>query len=213
MKLNLIDINPEMCEAWDSAFKLNDDVTIKIGDFFSLETDAVVSPANSFGFMDGGLDHHISTKLGWHVQHELQRIIKHVYDGELLVGQAAVVSTAIDGFKKPKVSYVISAPTMRVPMILGSNTVNVYLATKAALRAALKHNALVQTYDINTITFSGMGTGVGRVPFHLCAHQMKIAYEEVINNNGNFPITWDNAQKNHKIIMGDMSNHDLQKLK
>ena len=34
---------------------------------------AVVSPANSFGFMDGGLDYKLSERFGWALQERLQR--------------------------------------------------------------------------------------------------------------------------------------------
>ncbi len=75
MKIQLIDRNKEMCEQWNLLFKDCKDVVIHCGDFFSLQTDCVVSPANSFGFMDGALDLAISKKLGWQVQEKLQKQI------------------------------------------------------------------------------------------------------------------------------------------
>ena len=209
MKINLVDQNTHMCAAWNRTFKTvyendMDAINIYHGDFFDPETDAVVSPANSFGFMDGGLDYYISTTLGWHVQQRVQKEIVKNFNGELLVGQALSVLTHKSMDDDPPIKYVISAPTMRVPMILGTNTVNVYLATKAALIEAKKIGA-------NTVTFSGMGTGVGQVPYSICAHQMRVAYDEVIGEENMFPLSWDQAQKMHRLLYGDISNKDLQK--
>jgi len=76
MIIQLVDRNNEMCEQWASHYKGCNDVIVHCGDFFSLKTDCVVSPANSFGFMDGGLDLAISNKLGWQVQKKLQKQIQ-----------------------------------------------------------------------------------------------------------------------------------------
>lgn len=204
--VNLIDVNPKMLDAWATYFtrketqdNFNDYIKIIGGDFFSRTADAVVSPANSFGFMDGGLDLHISKKLGWGVQKKLQYKIQTEYNGELLVGQAIAIPTSHKDFK-----YCISAPTMRVPMILGRESVNVYLAAKAAFSCALNNP------HINSVNISGLGTGVGRVPFDVCAKQMFAAYNEVILGVKYFPTTWFLAQQTHiGLYSGEFK--DLQK--
>jgi O-acetyl-ADP-ribose deacetylase (regulator of RNase III) len=185
MKIQLIDINREMCKQWSLQFKDCKDVTIHCGDFFSLQTDCVVSPANSFGYMDGGLDYVISTKLGWQVQEKLQKQILEKYFGELLVGQAELVETDF-----AEIPFCISAPTMRVPLRV-SDTVNVYLAAKAVFYL------LKSESRINSVTISGLGTGVGEVPFDVCARQMKAAYNDIWLNNFDFPLTWQEAQRRH----------------
>jgi O-acetyl-ADP-ribose deacetylase (regulator of RNase III) len=55
-----------MVDAWRDFFSAEEQVSIVEGDVTSLAVDAIVSPANSFGFMDGSLDHAISERLGWH---------------------------------------------------------------------------------------------------------------------------------------------------
>jgi O-acetyl-ADP-ribose deacetylase (regulator of RNase III) len=184
MIIQLVDKKPEMCKFWRMYFRGIDNVIVSEGDFFALSTDCVCSPANSFGFMDGGLDLLISLKIGWQVQEKLQKQIRENYHGELLVGQAELVETDF-----PEIPYVISAPTMRVPLIL-ENTPNVYLSAKAIFLLLKKHED-----KIKTVTISGLGTGVGRVPFELCAKQMRLAYNDV--NNMNFPDTWKIAQERH----------------
>ena len=88
MKIQLVDRNYEMCEQWKLYFNNCEDVIVYNGGFFDLETECVVSPANSFGFMDGGLDLVISDTLGWQIQRKLQITINflkntHLKDIEL----------------------------------------------------------------------------------------------------------------------------------
>jgi O-acetyl-ADP-ribose deacetylase (regulator of RNase III) len=186
--IQLIDRNEGMCEEWRKQFKDCNDVFVHCGDFFSLKTDCVVSPANSFGFMDGGLDYVISDTLGWEVQRKLQQQIQEKYLGEILVGQAELIETG-----NINVPFCISAPTMRIPTIL-KDTVNVYLASKAIF------NLFKNDKRINTVTISGLGTGVGQVPYNICAKQMKQAYNEIILNQKNFPKTWYEAQAKHQLL-------------
>ncbi len=197
MKIQLVDRNDEMVNAWMEAFHPDGihgspDIVIYQGDFFSLKTDCVVSPANSFGYMDGGLDLAISDKLGWDVQKNLQEYIKQTPLGELLVGQVHLVKTTnID------IPWCLSAPTMRVPLRLdGTYTPNPYLASKAIFN-------FLKTIDetvIGTITIPGMGTGVGKLPYDICAHQMKKAYDEVWLGKKDFPNNiWD-AQRQHYLL-------------
>lgn len=197
MKIQLIDKNKEMCEQWKLQFNDCNDIIIHNGDFFSLQTDCVVSPANSFGFMDGALDLAISKKLGWQVQNKLQKQIQEKYFGELLVGQAELIETDFN-----EIPFCISAPTMRVPLIL-KDTVNIYLASKAIFALLKKESR------IKTVTISGLGTGVGQVPYDVCAKQMKQAYNDIWLNECTFPNTWYEAQKQHQLLYSK-SFRDLQ---
>jgi O-acetyl-ADP-ribose deacetylase (regulator of RNase III) len=188
MKIQFIDRNKEMCDQWSLQFKDCDDVFIHCGDFFSLKTDCVVSPSNSFGFMDGGLDLAITKKLGYQIQEKLQKQIQEKYFGEILVGQAELIKTDLE-----YIPFVLSAPTMRVPMIL-KDTVNIYLACKAIFSLLKKETG------INIVTISGMGTGVGQVPYDVCAKQMKQAYNDVWLNKFVFPDNWNEAQIKNQLL-------------
>ena len=200
MKIQLIDRNQYLCELWEKEFKQYDNVTVHQGDFFGVPADCVVSPANSFGFMDGGLDGYITNRLGSQVQAALQKKIIREYDGELLVGEATLVKT-----ESPLVPYLISAPTMRVPTILPKDTINPYLAMKATLLCALGN------FDkINTITVPGLGTGVGLVDFAICARQMRKAFEDVIVSPVAFPKSWRKIQLRHIDLYKPNGKEDLQ---
>ena len=169
MKFLLRDRNTALIDAWRDRFATAADVEVSQGDIFDLTADAVVSPANSFGFMDGGIDLVYSRRFGWELQERLQRLLRSDYDGELPVGQAVIVPTLNND-----VSFLISAPTMRVPMDV-SDTVNAYLAFRAVIRAVRHYNRTAAN-AIETILCPGLGTATGRIPPEVCAVQMLHAY-------------------------------------
>lgn len=177
MKIVLADINGKLISAWKAIGSGKAIVETHHGSIFDVRCDALVSPANSFGFMDGGIDMAISQHFGWHVQERLQKKIKTKYHGELLVGMAEIVET-----DDSDIPYVISAPTMRLPMIL-KESVNVYLAIRALL-LLVKHGVFEDGTAIcdrvQTIAMPGMGTGIGEVGPDIFARQMKLAIEDVI---------------------------------
>jgi O-acetyl-ADP-ribose deacetylase (regulator of RNase III) len=195
MQLVLVDLREDLIEAWKTDFQHVEGVTVEQGSIFEVACDALVSPANSYGFMDGGLDLAISEFFGWHVQERLQERIKTIHHGELLVGQAEIVST-----NDTQIPYVIAAPTMRVPMVLRQQTVNPYLAMRAIL-LLVKYGKLNDGRPISevikTIAVPGLGTGVGRVPATLCSHQMLEAISDVMFDNFRFPISWYSATVRH----------------
>lgn len=63
-KISLIAQDRELYEAWSQAFEPFDNIEPVLGDLFEVEADAIVSPANSFGIMDGGIDLLIRDHLG-----------------------------------------------------------------------------------------------------------------------------------------------------
>jgi len=56
MQLVLIDTQPDLVERWRSAFAPWPEVTVRHGDILAVAHTAIVSPANSLGLMDGGID-------------------------------------------------------------------------------------------------------------------------------------------------------------
>src|SRR5262245_43345879 len=164
MKIILSAVESDLADAWQRHCGDLPDVTIHRGSILDLAVDAVVSPANSFGFMDGGIDHLYSHRFGWEVQDRLQELIRTRHHGELLVGAAESVETLNN-----RIPYVIAATTMRVPMIL-SDTVNPYLAARAVFlliqRGIVPSGALAGeavSDAVSSVAFPGLGTGVGRV--------------------------------------------------
>ena len=190
MKIILCDPKKELIDRWKVDFAEIPEVEVYEGSVFKLpatqSVNALVSPANSFGFMDGGFDYLLSQALGWHVQERLQKKIAELPEKELLVGQAITIET-----NHPRWPYLIPAPTMRVPMILGQKSVNVYLASLAIF------NELNQNPNINSIAVTGLGTGVGKVPVDVCSHQMRKAYATIFLATS-YPTSWHDAQTKHQ---------------
>ena len=211
LKIVLAAVEAKLADAWEHHCGDLPDVTVHRGSILDLSVDAVVSPANSFGFMDGGIDYLYSDRFGWHVQNRLQELIRTRHHGELLVGAAEIVETG-----HPRIAHVIAAPTMRVPMVL-TDTVNPYLAARAVLLLIL-HGVVPSgmrageavSAAVQSVAFPGLGTGVGRVDPNTCAHQVRIAIEEVVLGRGRYPRTWIEAQERHQLLYTDLTR-DLQR--
>jgi O-acetyl-ADP-ribose deacetylase (regulator of RNase III) len=180
IKLFLRDRNIALINAWKNEFSSYHDVEISCGDIFDLKADAIISPANSFGFMDGGIDLVYSEHFGWEVQKILQNIIQECFYGELPVGCAAIIET-----KNVDIKYLLSCPTMRIPEDV-SNTVNAYLAFRAGLIEVINHNRN-NSEKITSILCPGLGTSTGGISAINCAKQMKYAYDSILYQKYRFP--------------------------
>jgi O-acetyl-ADP-ribose deacetylase (regulator of RNase III) len=168
MRILLCALDPAMAQAWSSHFGSQPNVQIHEGDILSQQADAILSPANSFGFMDGGIDLAYSHFFGWELQDRLQETLRKEHAGELPVGNATIVPTG-----HSNIPYLVSAPTMRVPGNI-ADSVNVYLAFRAALLA------VKASKEIKSLLSPALGTGVGGMPIERAARQMYAAYAEVI---------------------------------
>ena len=193
MKIFLRDKNREIVDAWESVFWDNKDVNISCGDIFGIKADAIISPANSFGFMDGGIDFEYSKYFGWDLEKKLQEKIRKEYFGEIPVGTATIIKTDNEHIK-----YLISAPTMRIPDIV-SHTVNAYLAFRASLIEVLKFNS-ANDKKISSILCPGLCTYVGQMPAKVCAVQMKNAYDAIVKKNIPFPSNLEEAYSRHQYL-------------
>jgi O-acetyl-ADP-ribose deacetylase (regulator of RNase III) len=201
ISIHLRDLGAELVEAWRREFAGIPSVRVSQGDIFSnragpvsredpidVTADAIVSPANSFGFMDGGIDAVYTYQLGIQVQEGLRAVLARDFGGELPVGQAVIVPTG-----RREIPWCVSAPTMRTPRDV-SATVNAFLAFRAALIAVLEHNRGQDT-PIRTILCPGLGTAVGRMPVRRCAHQMRAAWDRVFGGQPFVPSTLDAAER------------------
>lgn len=188
MKVVLCYCDDQLGNAWRNAFEGIAGVEIAAADICRYPCDAVVSPANSFGFMDGGLDRLLSERFGWDLERRVQAAIQARPMRELLVGEAIVVPT-----EDPRTPWLICAPTMRVPMRIRTS-INAYLAMKALLIAARSHQSEI---SIETVAVPGLGTGVGQLAPEVAANQMAQAYREVILGQVKYPDNFAEAQRMH----------------
>lgn len=178
VEFHLKDLDFSLVSEWDSAFADCAAVKASQGSILNEEADAIVSPANSFGYMDGGLDLVYSRHFGWEIERKVRDVILADYDGELPIGQAIVCS--MDRETAP--FFMISAPTMRVPMRV-DETVNAFLAFRGVLRAVRRHHRDFPDAPIRSVLCPGLGTGEGRMAPDRCALQMRQAYEVVALRN------------------------------
>lgn len=136
------------------------------------EADAVISPGNSYGQMDGGVDRVLCEAFPL-AQRQVWAMVGDRHHGYQAVGTAEVVPTGDE-----RCRWLVYAPTMRVPMPLDhGRDIAVHDAFWAALRAVIAHDRAAREADaINTVVAPGFGTGYGRVPAARAAQLMAAAY-------------------------------------
>lgn len=197
--LVLVDINTELTDELRQAFR-GTNVRVENDRFEALDDGSLpnavmVSAANSFGLMDGGVDGAITRFFGDQLQKRVQREILGCWHGEQPVGTSFILEAWDNSNTKYNIEesgygWLAHTPTMRIPSDI-SQTDNVYLAMKAMLRAvyAFNYSPMIGVsgdltthtprYDhqrIKTIVCPGLGTSAGRVPFQEAARQMRLAY-------------------------------------
>ena len=172
-KIYLIDRSSNLVAEWKNSFADCPEVEVIAGSYFQQPADVIVSPANSFGIMDGGLDLAIRDELGFVAQRKIQEVIVAKHHGELPIGCAEIIETGDSRWR-----YMVAAPTMRIPEPI-SFTINAYLAFRAILVAIENLNRNMCKREIDSVVCSGLGTGVGKVSSLKCARQMRAAYKSM----------------------------------
>ena len=133
-EIYLLDRNASMVAAWQEAFE-NAANVIAVRGYFDCfmdehpEVDCVVSPANSFGIMDGGYDRVITGYFGRSLMEAVQRKIVDVWLGEQPVGTS--ISVEYNGMT------LVHTPAMRVPSTIADPMV-VYHCMRTALIEAMR---------------------------------------------------------------------------
>jgi O-acetyl-ADP-ribose deacetylase (regulator of RNase III) len=170
VKVVLVDVNPKMVQAWRETFEENPEVEIIQGSMLEMQVSAWVSPTNSRGSMDGGLDAVIKKHLGAQVESRVQKEISRLYKGFMPVGHATCVESG-----KPMPRFLISTPTMSASSQDISDSLNVALACAAAFQAVHMQNAR-EPGSIRSVALPGLGANTGRVPVEICADLMWTGY-------------------------------------
>jgi len=137
-------------------------IIVKKADLTKFKCDAIVNPANSYGYMGGGVAGAIKRVGGYAIEKEA------VSKAPIRVGNA--ISTTAGSLP---CRFVIHAPTMKQPA-MRIDVENVRLATKAALEYAVD-------VGIKTIAIPGMGTGVGGVSTDDAAKEIVCLVKEYEN--------------------------------
>lgn len=169
-KIYLLSISPTMVDAWNDAFEDEPDVIVVHGDFARFmdkhpEVDCIVSPANSYGLMDGSYDYAITKYFDKELMRAVQSRILDVWFGEQPVGTSISV--------KHKGITLIHTPTMRIPSTIVDPMV-VYHSMRSTLVEALRD-------DVRAMVVPAFGAGCGMLPFDVVATLMAAAYRQVAN--------------------------------
>lgn len=170
LRVVLTDVNTAVVEAWRAAFADTPEVEIRKGSILDEDVDAWVSPTNSRGRMDGGVDAVIKRHLGAGIQLRVQKAIRSRFAGAMPVGSAVCVPS---GAVRPR--FLISTPTMETSSQNVSETLNVALACAAAFQAIHQQNGTAPG-SIRSVALVGMGARTGRVPARVCANLMWSGY-------------------------------------
>ena len=182
MKIYLLDRNNSICEWWKFYFKDIDNVEIVCEDFSKFmnttNIECIVSPANSYGLMDGGYDKAITDYFGNNLSRAVQQVLLEKYMGEQPVGTSIIVK--INDKQK-----LIHTPTMRVPSPI-KDPMTIYHCMRSTLIVALRNN-------INSIVIPAFGGDCGNVNYSVIAEMMYEGYKQVFNPPAE--ITWDYAYR------------------
>jgi hypothetical protein len=81
MRLHLVDHNRHLVNAWTKAFREFPEVTVEQGDLLAIAEHCVVSPANSYGFMDGGIDAAYRAFFGAQIERTVQDAVTRRPEG------------------------------------------------------------------------------------------------------------------------------------
>ncbi len=139
-------------------------IEILKGSLLEVDADAIVNPANSQGYMGGGVAGAIKRFGGEEIERQA------IAQAPIPVGSAIHTSAG-----KLKFKYVIHAPTMEEPA-MPTNEEKVRRAVRASLE-------LADRLGIKVLAMPGMGTGVGRLPKETAAKVMMEKIKGFIPNS------------------------------
>ena len=145
----------------------NPSFDIELGNPLAFDIDAVVSPANTMGIMNGGYDAVLRRYFGIAIEYTVQ---KYLDKFKIDVGQAIAVKTG-----HPKVNWLIVTPTVSVTGegLSGHESVSyacAYNSVKAAHERGVKY-----------LGMTGLGSGVGGIDRRASARQQVQGIEDALS--------------------------------
>ncbi|KNY26391.1 macro domain-containing protein [Pseudobacteroides cellulosolvens] len=165
MKICFVDINSLVVNELKKLFENEKIFEFYEGNILSIARGAIVSPANSYGYMDGGIDEDYTDFFGISLQNAVMNRLDRI-GGFLPVGSAFTIET-----DNQRIKYLIFAPTMELPGAVPAH--NCYFAMKAILREIDKNNGRYEE-----VYCPGLCTCTGRVEPNIAAEEMYKAYKD-----------------------------------
>lgn len=180
----LFDDKKDIVKSFKKHFENSPEFQVKLCDVVELiksgEIDIIVSPANSFGFMDGGIDEIYMNQFNGIQETVMDKIEFYNVKDEYLRTYLPVGSSMIVPTNNKNCPYLLSTPTMRIPQSI-RNTDNVYYAFSSILHSTRDIEKLFKDKDDITIAIPGLGTGVGKLSPNECSSEIKRAYTDFKN--------------------------------
>ena len=171
MQIYLLDRSGRMTVCWERAFRGVPNVTVVCKEFdrfmYGNKVECVVSPANAYGFMDGGYDLAITQYFGEMLQISAQKYITQHYYGEQPVGTGFIIPIPNSDVK------LMHVPSMRVPSAVADPLV-VYQCMRTVMMLALDNN-------IQSIVIPAFGGGCGGMKEEQIAALMREGYDQVMD--------------------------------
>ncbi|CAA7261938.1 unnamed protein product [Cyclocybe aegerita] len=184
-----------LCDAWAAAIKKYLDASIqplftvlegKLLDLdpTQLQCDCMVSPANSFGIMDGGYDLELSRafKRGndeWVLTKHVQLALREQWNGYAPPSTCTIVplpaDMAGDGHNPWSARNLAVVPTMRTPEDVSWHQDLVYNSMWSLLATVARWNETHAEEKIERVLMTGLATGQGGFTVEKCAEQMMLA--------------------------------------
>lgn len=184
--IHLISFNDEWLDACRELFKDHPNMTIEHKDVRAVqkENTCFVSPANSFGFMDGGIDYPLSRHVLPGIEPKVKQRIRQLglttNLGRPYLPIGSVVAVPHDSDN----AHLIVAPTMFLPHDV-RGTRNPYWSYFAALHM-WKKLCEQKKVEFNLVLTSHC-CGCGLVPGPESANQFKMAYDDFVAGRGDKP--------------------------
>lgn len=196
LEIYLLDINKEMTDTWERFFKGISNVKVHndtLENFLNNnDVQGIVSPANSFGLMDGGYDKAIIDYFGNHLMKRVQDYIVENYCGEQPVGTAFSVPIYPEIYD---CKYLIHCPTMRTPEVIKDSRV-IYSCMRSTLIECMRK-------EMKSVVIPAFGGCTGKVDKRELANMMRLAYEQLINTpnkiDWNSPLRFEYYKKTHHL--------------
>ena len=140
----------------------------EVGNPLAFEIDAVVSPANTAGIMNGGFDAVLRNFFGTTLEYRVRMSLKEL---PLSVGEARAIQTAHN-----KIKWLIVAPTVSIAAD--------GLSGHASVAYAAAYNAVIEANRVGakSLGMTGLGTGAGGLNHHEAMIQQCDGIEDALED-------------------------------
>ncbi len=207
--------NSEFIDCYEKYLKQFNNTEFYFGNFLDLENkfDCIISPGNSFGLFDGGIDGVINkffSEIDEFIVH-IQKQLIEMCGGYQQPGTCKLFTTGIK-----KCPYIAHTPTMGIPLAISDFSI-IYHGMWSVLIEIHNHNKNNPTKKIKSILCPALGAGAGKVKPEIVYQLIKLALEDyndfidgkIYNTtHSRYLINWDTATIRYKKLFKLINSFD-----